>query len=304
MPPPSLEIRELRAFVAVAEELSFVGAAKRLNIAQPALSRTISAIEAKLGVQLLDRTTRSARLTQAGTVFLLEARHTLSQMKRTVQLTLEAEVGLTGELRVGYMDFAIHGPMIAILAELKRTHPLLKLTMRNERSDDQSTDLAANRLDIGFAVRHRFRDDVEVTTLTREPLVLVMSESHRLAGLESISLHDLAKEPFVLGDRQGWELFLPTVEAFCGTAGFMPKTVLDAQEGAPLFKMVAAGIGVTVYPSCIRTAGYPGLVVKDFLEDAPVVETYFLTRRTGRSTLVSDVVAFVHELLSEGSPSH
>ncbi|TIT59786.1 MAG: LysR family transcriptional regulator, partial [Mesorhizobium sp.] len=86
-----MEMRELRAFVAVAEELSFVGAAKRLNVAQPALSRTISLLEAKLGVQLLDRTTRSTHITLAGKVFLAEAHHTLAQMKRAVQLTQEAE---------------------------------------------------------------------------------------------------------------------------------------------------------------------------------------------------------------------
>ncbi|MER9158385.1 LysR family transcriptional regulator [Mesorhizobium sp. M0778] len=291
-------MRELRAFVAVAEELSFVGAAKRLNVAQPALSRTISMLEAKLGVQLLDRTTRSTHVTLAGKVFLAEAHYTLAQMKRAVQLTQEAEIGLTGELRVGYMDFAIHSPMVPLLAEFKRTHPLVKISLKRHRSDAQSTDLNANRIDIGFAVRHRFQRNVEVMPFTQEPLVAVMSRHHRLAEQERISVSDLAEEPFVMGDREGWELYLPTVEAFCASAGFVPRIALEAQDGATIFSMVAAGLGVTLYPSCVRNAELPNLVIKEFVEASPLVETFVLTRQAGYSLVTGMMVTYLQHLLS------
>ncbi|BCG97218.1 LysR family transcriptional regulator [Mesorhizobium sp. 131-2-1] len=298
MASPSLEMRELRAFVAVAEELSFVGAAKRLNVAQPALSRTISMLEAKLGVQLLDRTTRSTHVTLAGKVFLAEAHYTLAQMKRAVQLTQEAEIGLTGELRVGYMDFAIHGPMVPLLAEFKRTHPLVKVSLKRHRSDAQSTDLNANRIDVGFAVRHRFQGNVEVRPFTQEALVAVISRHHRLAEQERVSLSELADEPFVMGDREGWELYLPTVEAFCATAGFVPRIALEAQDGAAIFSMVAAGLGITVYPSCVRNAELPNLVIKEFVEASPLVETFVLTRQAGYSLVTGKMVTYLQHLLS------
>jgi DNA-binding transcriptional LysR family regulator len=295
-----LEIRQLRAFVAVAEELSFVRAAKRLNVAQPALSRTIRDIEGRLGVHLFERTTRAVYLTEAGKVFLLEARHTLTQMERAVQLTREAEAGLSGEIRIGYMDFAMYGPMIDLLKTYKRRNPGVKLNLQRRRSDEQSNDLAAHRLDVGFTVRHRFHREVEPLLLTREPLVAVLPRNHRLAKKKRLSIADMADEPFIMGDRDRWQIFLPMVEAFCSSVGFAPKISVEANEGAAIFRLVAAGQGVSIYPACARQVAFGGLAVRDFEEEAPIVETFGIVRRGGYPPMVDSLVNSLRDIIIAG----
>jgi DNA-binding transcriptional LysR family regulator len=289
----SLETRQLRAFVAVAEELSFVRAARRLHIAQPALSRTIRGIEDHLGVALLERTTRNVALTDAGDVFLVQARTALAQMDRTVQLAREVGTGLSGHIDVGYMDFAILGPMIDILTAYRQRFPGVKVSMHRRRSDEQSDDVAAQRLDIGFTVRHRFRHDLETLLLTREPLAAVLPAGHRLAGRERVSVADFADEPFIMGQRSSWQIFLPVVEAFCGGAGFAPRVAYEASEGVTIFTLAAAGLGISMYPLCVAGARHPGIVVREFVEPAPIIETFAVLRRSGYPPFVAALADLV-----------
>lgn len=275
----ALETRQLRAFVAVAEELSFVRAAERLHVAQPALSRTIRGIEDMLGVQLFERTTRNVQMTEAGSVFLAQARRTVDQMTRTVQLTREAGLGHSGNVDVGYMDFAPFGPMVDILADYRRIYPGVKVSLHRRRSDEQGEDVASSHLDLGFTMQHRFRPDVDFVPLTREPLVVLLPAGHRLANAERVSVADLADEPFITGQRAGWFFFLPFVEAFCGAAGFMPRIAYEALEGVTIFTLVAAGLGVTIYPVCAEKARHPGIVIRHFIEEPPVIETFGVLRR-------------------------
>jgi len=289
----SLESRQLRAFVAVAEELSFVNAARRLHIAQPALTRTIKEIEAEIGVRLLERTTRMVRLTEAGEAFLGHARRTLSQLEQTVQITRDVGHGLTGHIEIGYMDFAIYGPMPAILAQFRRRYAQVKLSLHRRRSDEQSAEVASHRLDLGFTVHHRFADAVDVLTMTREPLVVVLPAAHALAAGKAIAVADLADENFVMGSRRGWQIYLPIVEEFCGRAGFAPRLAMEVEDGIAMFSAVAQGLGVSVYPACALRSGMRGVVVRPFAEPAPEIATYCVMRPAADVPVIEHMKAIV-----------
>lgn len=290
-----LESRQLRAFVAVAEELSFVNAARRLHIAQPALTRTIKGIEAGLGVRLLERTTRVVSMTEAGEAFLGQARRTLSQLEQTVQVARDVGHGLTGHVEIGYMDFAIHGPMPEILARFRSEFPRVKLSMHRRRSDEQSAEVAGGRLDAGFTVHHRFAGTVDVMTMTREPLVVVLPAGHRLTKRDRVSIVDLVEEDFIMGSRRGWQIYLPIVEEFCGRAGFAPRVCAEVDDGMAMFRLIAAGFGVSVYPACAATAGAPAVAIRPFVEQAPEIATYCVVRPDGNVPVVDRLVNLVRE---------
>ncbi|GAB4179130.1 MAG: LysR substrate-binding domain-containing protein [Thalassobaculales bacterium] len=282
----SLDLRQLRAFQAVAEELSFVRAARRLNLAQPALSRTIQGVEEALGVRLFLRTTRTVALTRAGEVLLAETRATLAQMERAERLTREVASGLSGHIDLGYMDFAIHGPMMRIMRRFAGQNPDVRLNMVRRRSDEQSQAVANRRLDAGFTVRHRFSPSVEVFVMSREPLVAVLPHGHRLADRPRLSIADLADEPFIVGERSTWQIFLPEIESFCARAGYAPRIRLEANEGQTLFSFVAMGLGVTLYPECARLAQPPGCAIREFDQDPPLIETFAIHRRDEQDPMI------------------
>jgi DNA-binding transcriptional LysR family regulator len=138
---------------------------------------------------------------------------------------------------------------------------------------------------------------VEPLLLTREPLVAVLGRSHRLARKKRISIADLADEPFIMGDRDRWQIFLPMVEAFCSSVGFAPKISVEANEGAAIFRLVSAGLGVSIYPACA------GLAVRDFEEEAPIVETFGIVRRGGYPPMVDSLVSALRGVFIAGGES-
>lgn len=290
-----LETRHMRAFIAIGEELSFSRAAARLHIAQPALSRTIKGLETDLGVQLLYRSTRVVRLTPAGEAFLVQSRQALNQITQAAQVARDVGQGHAGQLEIGYMDFASYGPMPEILSRFSREFPLVRLSIGRMRSDEQSVAVANRRLDVGFAFHHRFDEAVEVIPLTREPLVVLLSRDHPLAKLDAIPLSALANESFVMGSRKSWQMFLAVVEAFCAQAGYSPRVVAEVYEGAAIFQLVAAGLGLSIYPECAIKSGFPGMVIRPFVEPAPLVETYCVVRPAGNVPVVERLIHMIRD---------
>jgi DNA-binding transcriptional LysR family regulator len=236
----AFELRQLRAFVAVGEQLSFAQAARRLNIAQPALSRTVKAIEDAVGAPLLTRTTRRVQLTKAGEVFLDEARRTLLQADRTIRLARDAAEGVRGQLDIGYMDFAVHGPLMTALDSLKLEYPSLRVSLKRHRSEEQSVLVDRQQLDLGITMQHAFTPNLEIIPLTREPLRIVLPQDHPLAKWPAIPLARLAEENFVLGEPSIWRLYLRVLNDYCSRERFLPRVVCEAFESPTMFRFVGA----------------------------------------------------------------
>uniref|UniRef100_UPI0035CAECEC LysR family transcriptional regulator n=1 Tax=uncultured Sphingomonas sp. TaxID=158754 RepID=UPI0035CAECEC len=245
-----MELRHLRYFVGVAEELHFARAAKRLGISQPPLSQQIAALEQELGVRLFDRTSRSVRLTSAGTAFLEAARETLAQAERAIDVAHRAARGELGELNLGFNASAPFVPMIAkAIYDYRRAFPDVKLVLTELAGRVQPTALVDHALDVCF-VRGFRRPDVEAkiqaTPILQERLMVAMRPDHRLAGHTGLGLRDLASEPLILYSREDGATFTEELFEMLRGVGVEPITAHTVREVSTLFGLAAAGMGVTV----------------------------------------------------------
>src|SRR5471032_3306906 len=190
----NMELRHLRYFVAVAEELSFTRAAARLHIGQPPLSHQIQMLEAEVGAQLLERSKRWVRLTEAGKLFLDDARRVLSLSEQAVQTARRAQRGETGELRVGFTFSTPLTPLFAtVINRYRQRYPGVSLTLHEMATLRQIDAIAARELDLGLVrpPEAAVAEAVAMTELRRDPLVLVLPQDHPLARQKSVAVTDL-----------------------------------------------------------------------------------------------------------------
>jgi DNA-binding transcriptional LysR family regulator len=241
----NIEIRHLRAFIAVAEELNYRKAALRLHVAQPALSRAIQQLELELGAKLIERSTRVVRLTEIGR-FLLEQAHKIQEtLAAAVESVRRMTLGQKGELFVGFNDFTISEILPPIIHRFRVLFPDVEINLMDESSSRMQQMVLERQLDIAFLSGVRPLPGLDSFLLREEKFVAVMAAGHRLAQKDRLSPKDLANEPFVLG-VPGWSVFLEAVDAYCESAGFRPRVVQTAVHSNDIVNFVAAGIGVTI----------------------------------------------------------
>jgi LysR family transcriptional regulator, benzoate and cis,cis-muconate-responsive activator of ben and cat genes len=246
-----VELRQLRYFVAVAEELHFGRAAQRLRIAQPALSRQIQALEKELLVQLLFRNRRRVQITPAGQVLLDRARLILTRSEEAVLAAQRASGGVSGSLNLGFVGSATYDVLPGVLRAFRQAAPHVELTLSEMTVHAQLEALTEKRIDIGLLRLPVKTEGLIFRTISREPLYVALPGSHRLARLPALRLQSLAEEPFVLypdHPRPSWTEF---VIGLCQQAGFHPVVVQRTVEIQTTLSLVAAGIGVSIVPQCI-----------------------------------------------------
>lgn len=246
-----MELRQLRSFVTVAEELHFGRAADRLRIAQPALSRQIQALEKELLVQLLFRNRRRVQITPAGQVFLERARLIMSRAEDAVLAAQRAGGGVSGSLNLGFVGSATYDVLPSVLRAFRQAAPHVELTLSEMNVQSQIEALTEKRIDIGLLRLPIKTEGLVFRTISREPLYVSLPSSHRLAKLAAVRMSALAEEPFVLypdHPRPSWTEF---VIGLCQQAGFHPKVVQRTVEIQTTLSLVAAGIGVSIVPQCI-----------------------------------------------------
>ncbi len=303
-----MDLRQLRHFVAVAEELHFSRAAARLGIGQPPLSQSIQALEAQLGARLFERTKRRVELTEPGQLLLAEARDILARAERAVVLTRRAARGEIGELRVGFTAASPFLPVVPrVIDAYRRAHPDVHLTLIELPSKQQLAALADHRLDVGF-----IREPREVPNpaaflfhpVVREPLLAVMRADHRLAALEAVPLAALRDEPFVFYPADFGTSIHEQVMALCAAAGFRPKVEQDAREAFTIIGLIAVGLGVSILPAQLRQVTLEGVVYRP-LDTPDAFTTLLLAQRGGdRSALVRRFVELAGRLAAhEKEPS-
>jgi DNA-binding transcriptional LysR family regulator len=250
-----MELRHLRYFVVLAEELHFGRAAARLGISQPPLSQQIKILEDLLSVQLFNRTNRRVELTQAGRFFLAEARATLERAERAVSVATRAQRGELGELRIGMFPSA---PLLARIGDailtFRRNHPGVQLVLNEIESHQQTQGLMEGREHVAIvrsAAAPALPEELQVTELIREPFRVMMRSDHPLAQRRKIPIGALAQESFVFyGDRMGKTL-PHQVHVLCRSAGFEPRIGQLANGNATITGLVAAGLGIAVVPEAM-----------------------------------------------------
>lgn len=246
-----MELRQLRSFVAVAEELHFGHAARRLRIAQPALSRQIQALEKELLVQLLFRNRRRVQITPAGQVFLDRARLILARSDEAILAAQRAGEGVSGTLNLGFVGSATYDVLPGVLREFLQAAPHVDLTLSEMTVHAQIEALTEKRIDVGLLRLPAKTEGLVFRTIAREPLYVALPSSHSLAQSAALRLSALAEEPFVLypdHPRPSWTEF---VIGLCQQAGFRPTVVQRTVEIQTTLSLVAAGIGVSIVPKCI-----------------------------------------------------
>lgn len=292
-----MELRHLRYFVAVAEELHFGRAAARLGIAQPPLSQQIRQLEAELGVALLVRTRRVA-LTEPGRVFLGEARAILQRVASAAVAAGRAARGETGTLAVGVVASATYGVVPRIFRTYRARHPDVALTLAVMSSGEQVAELRAGRIQLGIA-RPPFGDEtLRAEALVDEPVVVALPGGHPLAARRALRLSALAAEPFVVFPRDrrpGWSDF---VLGLCRAAGFEPRIADAATELATAMTLVAAGVGVTLVPASVQDLRRAGVDYRPIAAPAPRTPLVAL-QRLGPAVLpvVDGFLAVAREVL-------
>lgn len=269
-----LDVRQVRAFLHVAEDLHFGRAAARLFIAQPALSRIIRTLEADVGVPLLERSTRRVRLTPAGEAFAAECRLALAHLGRAVNAAQAAAEGGEGRLRVGYMDFAINGRLPQLLQAFRARHPRVNLDLQYMPTALQHVALLQGRIDVGFVIGEFVSPKVANLLVDRDDFVALLPDGHRLATRRQLSIGELAAEPFVVGSDDAFSSFRPLMLSICHAAGYVPRIVQQASSTTGILGMVAAGVGVTIFSGCVRNLRRSGVVLRPLVDVPETIATY------------------------------
>jgi DNA-binding transcriptional LysR family regulator len=255
-----VELRQLRYFVALAEELHFRRAAELQHIAQPAFSEQIRRLEHELGVRLFDRTSHYVRLTAAGRLFLDEVRQSLAQLERAVAVAERAGRGELGHLVVGFIGSAANELTPLILRAFPARYPNVGLELREFDFRAPSAGLVENQVDVAFMRPPvEGQHDLEVETLFEEPRVAIMASDHGLAGQAWVPIARLVEEPFVAGPASTgiWRDFWLVTEH---RGGVLPRLGPEATTIDEWLEIIAAGNGVSLTPaSTERFYGRPGV---------------------------------------------
>lgn len=268
-----IELRQFRQFIAVAEELSFRRAAERLNMAQPPLTATIKRIEDEVGAVLIERTNRIERLTEAGRVFLDEARKTVNQAERAMLAAQRAGAGLTGTLRVTFVASAAREILPSILRRFREHYPAVKLELREAMTTQQLASLANNESDLGFVIPPlQDAENLKIEVVARNRLVAALPEGHPLTTAGQITLADMSQESWILfSARQGPGLHR-IIHAACAKAGFSPRIGQEAPQMDTIASLVAGGMGVALVSRALATGGRRGVAFRELAGPGTPVE--------------------------------
>ncbi|MDY7105531.1 MAG: LysR substrate-binding domain-containing protein [Actinomycetota bacterium] len=270
-----MELRQIESFVAVAEELHFGRAARRIHLSQPALSQQIKRLEAELGFELLTRTQRSVELTPAGTAFLDNARQLLADADRMVVEASLAAAGRTGTLRLGYVGSALFSVVPPIVRALRSRAPGIELSLVEMKSELQFDEMRAERMDAGF-VKAPAADvaGFAVRPVHREGIGLAVASGHHLSGADAIALAEVADEPFVIFPRAAEPDTFDLLMRFCADHGFVPTIAQEALSLQTVLGLVATGLGIAfVADSVMESSARSGVTYVRLEPPTPLLTT-------------------------------
>ena len=293
-----MELRNLRSFIAVAEELHFGRAAERLYMAQPPLSHQIRKLEKELGVQLFERNTRSVRLTSAGESFLEPVRDVLADVDIAVRAAQNAGKGEYGRVTVGFAGASSHESLPLLTRAVRVAHPGIELVMRGQTYADVALSRVADgSLDLGFVRLPVTQPGVESRVIFKEELICALPADHPLAKCKRIQVEALAAEPFVSFPPNCGSTLRDAAQRLCESAGFNPRVVQDAPDSYTILALVAAGVGVTLTLTSCQHIQQNGLVYRPLVKPGPVLQAALAWRSDNPSAALQAVLAVAQDAL-------
>jgi DNA-binding transcriptional LysR family regulator len=285
----NVELRQLRYFVAVAEEMHFGRAARRLHMTQPPLSQAIQALEAQLGTPLFSRTRRSVALTAAGQTLLPEVQRLLQQVEGLANLAQSAAAGESGRLSIAFVPMADYSVLPTALREFRTALPSVHLDLQEATTDIQIELLASGRIDIGFLLPplpDKLKADVDYLPLTSEPLVLALPEGTANTKTR-LSLKRCADLPLIIFPRRMSPSFHDQILACLREAGLSPRIGQEAIQMQTIVSLVSAGMGFALVPQSVSNMKRPGVEYRTMQETSPWVEIGLAWRRDNASPVLS-----------------
>lgn len=259
----------LRYFIAVAEELHFGRAAKRLAVTQPSLSRQITLLEEEIGVPLLVRDTRSVALTRAGREYLGQAREILRGVSSAAESARRAERGESGRLSVAFYYIAGLGILPPVLREFRQRYPKVSLELHELPSKTQIAEILKGTIDIGIVHEPSAMKSVSAETIHREAMVAALPSTHRLARRSALRLPDLRAESFIMFPHGEGSALRERIITSCSAAGFSPNIAAGAKMVVTVIGLVAAGMGIAILPAVCAKVRHPQVV---FRKLSPAIE--------------------------------
>jgi len=286
----NIELRQLRYFVAVAEEMHFGRAALRLHMTQPPLSQTIQLLEASLGTALFYRTQRSVSLTPAGLALLPEARRILLQAEGLSDIAHRAASGESGRLSLAFVSTADYSVLPPFLREFRERYPQVQIDLREATSDVQLDELLQGRIDVGLLIPplpDKAKAELEYASVLSEPLILAVPKGLKaLRGKTTVSLKTLTDMPLIIFPRRIAPAFHDAILACFHDAGLTPRIGQEAIQMQTIVGLVSAGMGIALVPQSVSNLNRPGVEYKSLTGKTPLVETGLAWRRDNTSPVL------------------
>jgi len=257
-----IELRHLRYFLAVAEEGTFRGAAERLYISQPPLSRQIGQLERALGVTVFERTKSGVTLTKAGAAFVPAAQLALAQAERAVAAARRAGRSRSDQLVVGYTIVFDHSAFPDVLTAFRRRHPHCRLIVKRKTSVALVRDIKSGIVDVAFVSSHVDASGLTRETLREEPIVVALPARHRLAGKRQVGLDDLRGDRLFWFERRQNPGFYDYCQAGFAQAGFKPMVIPEPPDHHVLLGLIADGEGIALLPTSLEKVKREGVIFR------------------------------------------
>lgn len=276
-----MEIRQLRYFAVLAEELNFTRAAARLHISQPPLSLQIAQLERELEVKLFDRNNRRVTLTEAGEAFLNDVRALLASLKDATVRVRAVDQGLAGRIEVGLSGSHFMGPVPALIARYKASHPQVSVLLNEMNPAAQLDALRGHRIDVSISRTAVDDEELQSMPLWPDPVVAVLPKGHPLSARKRLELKDLAGQAFVML-RQDTSAFARTLAETCARAGLPLSAAQTVAEVPAQLALVAAGLGVALVPRSTCRQATDRVAICSLPANISRAMVYAVTRRLGR----------------------
>ena len=293
----NLELRQLRYFVTVAEELHFGKAALRLHMTQPPLSQTIQALEQLLGAALFERSRRGVALTPAGLALLPEARRLLARAQELPQLVQRAAAGEVGRLTLAFVSSADYSVLPPFLRAYRAAYPQVQITLQESTSDLQLDDLLHNRIDAGLLIPplpDKAKLELDYLPVLNEPLVLAVPAG-LLPKKGKVALAALPPLPLIVFPRAISPALYDAIVSVFRDAGITPEIGQQAIQMQTIVSLVSAGMGMALVPQSVSNLMRPGVEYRALADAGPLVETGLAWRRDNASPVLRGFL----ELLSK-----
>ncbi len=296
-----MELRHLRYFLAVAEELHFGRAAKKLNISQPPLSQQILQLEEDLGVKLFQRSRRQVNLTRAGEMFARESRLILAQVDHAATVAVQADQGQIGQLTIGSVlsvDSVMHRTFVQILQTYAKRHPHVRIALRSLTTPQQIDALRTGRIDVGFLTGNLAHDALLATEpIQRDPLMLAVPRDNHLAARRSVSMNALAGEPFIIVSRHLAPAYHDLIVTWFRDQGFTVNAAYESDNLFSTFTLVECGLGVALLPAPLDNLRRD-VVFKEVNVKTPSLELLVAYRRDSQSEVLRSFLSVVREVVA------